>query len=85
MGEVEALLTTVRVPVKFPGAVGEKTTVTIALAPGGIELRTVPLIEKLDPPGVMLALVIVMVAFPGLEISKVCDAVPPTVTSPKET
>ncbi len=85
VGEVGALLAIVRVPDTLPAAVGVKTMETLVVAPGGMEFRTEPLIEKFDPPEVMLALVMVRVALPGLEMSNVCEAELPTVTCPKET
>ncbi len=85
MGEVGALLAIVRVPDTLPAVVGEKTIETFVVAPGGRELRTDPLIEKFDPPEVMLALLMERVALPVLIISTICEAELPTVTCPKET
>jgi hypothetical protein len=85
VGDVGALLSTVRVAEKLPAAVGENTTVAATLAPGGIELRTDPFNEKADPPELMLALMMLRVAVPGLEISSICEDELPTVTCPNAT
>ncbi len=85
VGEVGALLAIVRVPDTLPAAVGEKTMETLVVAPGGRELRTEPLIEKFDPPEVMLALLMERAALPVFIISTICEAKLPTVTCPNET